>query len=455
MANTLTLNQELLINIKRIGINGEGIGYYKRLAIFVDGVLPGENVVVRISELYDTYAKAVFVRFKNEPSPDRVRPICPNYTKCGGCQLMHMNYEAQLATKKNLVVEAFDRYFNGTLNEKVFKDTIGADDPWCYRNKVKRPVRYDGEKLVTGLYEAGSNRLIYIDKCHVEDKYITNAMKEICEYLSKYQVIAYNPRLREGILRDIVIRISEKTKDMQVTLILYKKDERTLKIAKGLLTINKVVSVYYSVNSDLEGIENFGEKTTYLIGEETIFDDLDGLRFEILPNAFFQLNHAQTEKLYKEAIRLGHFKGYENVIDAYCGVGTIGLYASKYVTEVRGIDINKEGIINAKKNAEINNIKNAKFYSGNILPHLHDFEKKGFVADVLIVDPPRTGLDINFIRYLQQHPVKKIIYISCNPSTLAKNCNHLNNKYHILVVQPLDMFPQTSAVETICILERR
>ncbi len=455
MANALNKNQEILLSIKRLGINGEGIGYYKRLAVFVPGVLPGEEVVVRITETFEQYAKGIALRLKGDPSPFRVEPKCKKYDTCGGCQLMHMTYEAQLTAKRNLVIEAFNRYFDGSLNEKVFKQTIGATNPWFYRNKVKHPVRYDGEKLVTGLYEAGSNRLVYINKCYVEDELISKTMHSICEYLTKYEVIAYNPKIKDGILRDIVIRISHLTKEMQVTLILYRYDERTIKIAKGLLAIAYVESVYYSINNDLDAVENFGAETVHLVGKEAITNKLGEFKFEILPTAFFQLNHEQTEKLYDEAIKIAHLKGYENLVDAYCGVGTIGLYAAPHVKEVRGIDINKEAITNAKKNAEINNIKNASFYSGNILPHMHNFSKKGFNADVIIVDPPRTGLDINFIRYLQNNPVSKLVYISCNPATLAKNCNHLNSKYHILTIQPLDMFPQTAAVETICLLEKR
>ena len=455
MPNSLVKNQEIVLSIKRIGINGEGIGYYKKLAVFVPSVLPGEEVLVRITEVHDQYSKGEFISFKGEPSKDRVKPICPYYNKCGGCQIQHMSYPLQLKTKRYLVEEAFIRYFSKKLNPLMFKETIGMEDPWHYRNKVKLPVRYDGDKIVTGLYEENSNCLVYIDDCLIEKKDIRATIKKICDILTKYQVIAYNPKSRMGVLRNIVIRSSQKTDELQVTLILYKEDERTIKIGKELIKINNVESVYYTINDDLDALENFGGSAVKIIGKDAIEEQIKDLSFDLYPTSFFQLNLEQTKKLYDTIVRIGKFKGYENVLDGFCGVGTIGLYVSKYVNSVKGIDNNKAAIMNAKNNALKNGIKNAEFYYGNLLPHLQQFKNKGWTPDVVILDPPRTGLDLNLIKYLQDNPVKKIIYVSCNPSTLAKNCNHFMKKYHILQIQPLDMFPQTANVECIAYLEKR
>lgn len=453
--NVLVKNQEILLTIKRIGINGEGIGYYKRLAVFVPGALPTEEVVIKITEVNARYAKGELVRVKKDKSPNRVDAPCPYYQKCGGCQLQHIKYNEQLKIKQEIVREAFDKYYDGKLNDKVLKSTIGMDEPYYYRNKVKLPVRYDGETLVTGLYGSDSNRLVYIDKCLIEKKDLRVAIDEICKTLTKYQVIAYNPKMRDGVLRHIVARSSKLTEEIQVTLILYKRDQRTINIAKDLLKIKNIVSVYVSINSDLESIESFGEETFLVAGKETIIEKLGDYQFELLPTAFFQLNLEQTEKLYSEISKVAKLKGYENVVDGYCGVGTIGLWLSKEAKEVRGIDNNKEAIINANQNATNNKVNNAKFYTGSILNYIDKWEKEGFVPDVLVVDPPRTGMELKLINYLQTHPVKKIIYVSCNPSTLAKNCNHLHKKYHILSIQPLDMFPQTANIESIVLLERR
>ena len=337
----------------------------------------------------------------------------------------------------------------------MFKETIGQDNPYHYRNKVKLPVRYDGEKLVTGLYAMDTNRLVYIDNCLIEKEDLRRVVDQICEYLTKYQIIAFNPKTHDGILRHIIARSSKLSNDIQVTLILYKKDQRTIKVAKELLKIKNIKSVYISINDNLEAIENFGNDTFLVAGTETITEQLGDFKFELLPHAFFQLNLEQTNKLYNEIINLAKLKGYENVIDGYCGVGTIGIFLSKYVKEVRGIDNNKEAIQNANENVKLNGINNAKFYSGNILSYINKWENEGFIPDVLVVDPPRTGLELRLLNYLQTNPVKKIIYVSCNPSTLAKNCNHLQKKYHILAIQPLDMFPNTSNVEAIAVLYRK
>lgn len=450
--NELIKNQELLLSIKRIGINGEGIGYYKKLAVFVKNALPGEECVVKITKVYDKYAEADLVRIKKNPSKDRITPICKYYEKCGGCQLQHINYNASLKYKKDIVMESFKRYFNSELNPKIFKDTIGMENPYGYRNKVKHPVRYDGEKIVTGLYGDKSNILIYIDECLIEKEDIRETLKTICHMLTKNQVIAYHPKSKEGVLRHIVVRSSSFNGKIQVTLILFKKDKRTIEIAKNLIGINNVESVYVSINSNPDSIENFGDEIFKVNGSDTITEKLGEYEFELLPNSFFQLNLKQTEVLYDNIVKTAKFDGTEKVLDAYCGVGTIGLWVSKHVSEVRGIDNNKAAILNANANLVRNNIKNASYYSGDILNMLEKFKKENWVPDVIVVDPPRMGIDIRLLNYLQKNPVKKIIYVSCNPSTLAKNCNHLNKEYHILNVQCLDMFPQTADVECITLL---
>ena len=298
--------------------------------------------------------------------------------------------------------------------------------------------RSDGEKLVSGLYAADSNCLVYIEHCDIEKEDIRTCVQKVLAYLTKWQVIAYNPKSRDGVLRHLVVRSSKATGEIQVTLILYKEDARTIKIAKELLNIVPIVSVYISINSDLEAIESFGERTYLLVGQEVITEQIGANKFDLLPTAFFQLNLEQTEKLYNLIGTIANVTKKDKVVDAYCGVGTIGISLANVALEVRGIDSNKEAIINANQNAEKNGYKNANFYCGSVLENLYKWRENGFIPDIIVADPPRLGLELKLINFLQEHPVKKFIYVSCNPATLAKNCNHFQKRYKITAIQPLD-----------------
>lgn len=450
MDNILNINESILLTIRRLGINGEGIGYYKRQAVFVKGALPGEVVEVKVTEVQEKYAIAEVTKLKTASS-ERVEPKCPYYGKCGGCQLQHYSYAGQLEAKKELVYEAFQRYYDGNIDKIKFYDTIGMDNPWHYRNKSSLPTRHNGTNVVVGMYQENSNFLIYIDACLVENELIYQVRKDILTILDQEVVSVYNPKARTGSLRHIVIRAFEDTNEVQVTFVMTKEDPKLIQILKKI----KVASTNYSINDDHKSIEIFGPKLVHVSGKDTISGTLSGLNFQISPQAFFQLNSHQTVVLYEEIMRACRLNGSEKVLDCYCGIGSIGMFLAKHVQEVRGIDTNKEGIIDANHFAEINNIKNATFYHGNILPHLHQFEQEGFVPEVIVVDPPRKGMDLNLIKYLQTSNIQKIVYVSCNPATLAKNVNHLQKEYSVKFVKPIDMFPQTANVEAVCLLERR
>lgn len=454
MNNQLKINDIILLTIKRIGINGEGIGYYKLLAIFVEGALVNEVVEIKIADVKEKYAYGEIIRIK-EKSPYRVEPRSVDLMKCGGVTLQHMAYEEQLRQKRNMVIESFERYYNGDLSKITFYDTMGMDYPWEYRNKTQLPVRHDGEKVVVGMYEHKTNRLLYIDDFIIENKLIQKALKEILEYLTKANIDVYNPRFRQGNLRYIVIRGFEETNEVQVTFVLMKEEPRLINILRKVIKFDNIKSVNYSINNDPKSIEIINNKVINLEGVEKIKGKLGKLDFLISPDAFFQLNTKQAITLYEQVIKSAYIKGYEKVLDLYCGIGSIGLYLAEHVEEVRGIDNSRENIENAKEFAALNNIKNASFYYGEILPHLHQFEKEGFIPDILVVDPPRRGMELNLLNYLQKAKIRKIIYVSCNPATLAKNINHLQKSYDLKFVTPIDMFPNTPHVEAIVLLERR
>lgn len=447
--NQVKLKDKILITIKKIGINGEGVGYYKRQAIFVDGALPGEEVEVEITEVFDNYAYGEITKWKVK-SVHRVEPKCPYYGRCGGCQLQHLDYEQTLVEKQNIVLDSFSRYFDGDIDNVTIYPTIGMDNPYEYRNKSNLPVRHDGEKVVCGLYHKNTNKLVYIDKCMIESKLVSKIVEEVLQVLTREKVDVYNPKLKTGSLRFVIVRAFEETKEGQVTLVVRKLDRKLEAAMKKIINIENVKSVYYSINDDLKSIELLGQETIKYLGNKEIKGKLGELNFLISPTAFFQLNTKQTTVLYDQVKKACSLTGKENILDLYCGIGSIGLYLAKDAKEIRGIDINRDGIDNAKKFAKLNKIDNASFYYGNILPHYNDFLKEGFVPDILICDPPRKGMDLNLINFIKKTKVKKIIYVSCNPSTLTKNLNHLQNDYNIVSIQPVDMFPWTSGVECVC-----
>ena len=448
------MENTLLLTIKRMGINGEGIGYYKRKAIFVPMTITGEIVEVKITEDLEKYAYGEVTKYK-KMSEHRVKPRCEYYGRCGGCQMQHIDYNYQLEIKRDLVKEAFDKYFEGKFGNVEFRNTIGMVNPWEYRNKTQLPTRHDGDKVVVGIYEKDSNRLVYIDKCLIENKLISSTMNNILDYLTKASINVYNPRFRQGNLKYIVLRGFEDTNEVQATFVLNEAEHRLINILKDVIKIDNVESVNYTINNDPKSVEIISGKVINIAGSEQIEGKLGHLNFKISPQSFFQLNSEQTTKLYDEIVKAINPQGTEKVLDLFCGIGSLGLYLSKSVKEVRGIDINKENILNAKIFAKDNNIDNSIFYCDKILTKVHEFEKEGFTPDVVIVDPPRKGLELQLINYFQKSNIKKIIYVSCNPSTLAKNINHLSNYYKINYIQPLDMFPQTSNVECVVCLERR
>ena len=452
MEQQVKLGDLILLTIKRTGINGEGIGYYKRQAIFVDNAMVGEEVEVEITEVKDGFAYGVVTKFKKK-SPNRIEPKCPYYEKCGGCQLQHISYEEQLVQKREIVKEAFDRYFDGDKQDIVIFPTIKADDPWHYRNKTQLPVRHDGEKVVCGMYAKNSNRLVYIDSCLIEEEIISNVMKDVLAFLTKSNIDVYNPRFRQGSLRYVVLRGFNETKEVQATFVLMNEDKRIIKAISNIQKeIPLIKSVFYTINSDPKSIEIISGKCILVSGKEKIEGRLGHLKFEISPDSFFQLNLKQTIKLYDKIREVAKLTKDMVIADLYCGIGSIGLYLANDVKKVYGVDNNESNIKNAKEFAKLNNITNSEFYYSNVLTFLESLKKKGVTLDAIIVDPPRRGMELAILNYLQKSKIKKIIYVSCNPSTLVKNLNHLQRSYIIESVHPLDMFPNTSNIESITTL---
>ena len=447
-------NDEFILDIKRLGINGEGIGFYNKLAVFVNDAIPGEghNVKVTKVEKNMAYAKSLEIKHKSE---FRVEPICKHYYECGGCQVMHIQYEKMLEFKRDSIIEAISRYTK--LNPKSFeiKKTIPSPEICGYRNRSILPVREGlDSKLHVAMIKANTNYLTTIEDCNVHNPLINKLNDEILKIANKLHISAYIHKYNRGILRYISIRVNRENQAL-VTLICGEKNKKIKELAEEISKLDNVVGVYENFNMDKKSINPFGEETNHLFKEEYIIEKLGNIKYKIYPTTFFQLNTKQAENLVEQVKKLAKLSGKEDILDAYCGVGAIGLYLSKNVNSVTGIESNKEAIIAAKDNALLNNISNAKFYQGDasiLLPKMIN-ENKNF--DIILVDPPRTGLDSKLLTSLLESNVKKIIYVSCNPATLAKDIDKLSNKYEVKQIQPLDLFPFTAHCESISLLTRK
>ena len=447
--------QTFPLTIKRLGINGEGVGYFKKQVVFVPGALPGEEVVVEATKIHPKFAEAKIKKIRR-PSPYRVKPICPVYAQCGGCQLQHLQYDQQLKEKRDIVIQALERHTKLPVGQLDIRETIGMEDPWGYRNKSSFQVGAKDGKVLAGLYGLNSHRLIHIDQCAVQHSQTNEATAIVRQILEELQIPIYHEKTRKGIIRTIVTRVGVQTGELQVILITSQKElpKKELLIAEIQKRLPNVKSIVQNINGEKTSLI-FGEETLKLAGEEYIQETLGDLQFELSARTFFQLNPVQTVKLYNEVKKAAQLTGKEKVVDAYCGVGTIGLWLADQAAEVRGMDVIPESIEDAKKNAKRHGFTNTKYVPGKAEEVLPKWVKKGWQPDVIVVDPPRTGLDRQLIQTILQVTPAKLIYVSCNPSTLAKDIQDLSSKYEVSYIQPVDMFPQTAHVECCVLLVKK
>ncbi|WP_108670504.1 23S rRNA (uracil(1939)-C(5))-methyltransferase RlmD [Peribacillus acanthi] len=448
-AMALQVGQTFPLTIKRLGINGEGVGYFKRGVVFVQGALPGEEVVAEATKVHPKFAEAKVKKIRKK-SGDRVNPPCPVYDQCGGCQLQHLSYEGQLKEKRDIVRQAFERYLGNETVKLDIRETIGMEDPWSYRNKSQFQTGIRNGKVIAGLYGLNSHNLIDIPVCIVQHPECNKVTDEIKKMLDELNISIYDEKKRRGSVRTIMVRVGFQSGEVQVVIVtatreLPKKDQLIDLIQQKLPQVKSVVQ---NVN-DQETSLVFGEKSIHLSGENVIKETLGDLSYELSARTFFQLNPIQTVKLYDEAKKAASLTGKENVVDAYCGVGTIGLWLSDEAKEVRGMDVIKESIKDARMNAKRHGKTNTHFETGKAENVLPTWINKGWKPDVLVVDPPRSGCDEQLLATIVKAKPKTVVYVSCNPSTLAKDYQRLSKLYKIQYIQPVDMFPQTSHVEAV------
>ncbi|MBC1604849.1 23S rRNA (uracil(1939)-C(5))-methyltransferase RlmD [Listeria rocourtiae] len=450
--NPVTEGQQFPLTIKRIGINGEGIGYFKRSVVFVTGALAGEEVVVEATKVNPRYTEAKIRKIRKK-SPHRVTPPCPVYDACGGCQLQHLSYPEQLKIKKDLITQSLEKHTRFYPNQIKIHDTIGMGNPWGYRNKSQFQVREVDGVVEVGLFGAESHELVPIENCvvqHPDTVKVTNFVRDLLEELD---IPIYEEQRNSGIVRTIVVRTGIKTGEIQLVFVTNsKKLPRKRELIDRIQTaMPEVVSIMQNINQAKTSLI-FGEETIFLAGKDKMTEKLGEIEFDLSARAFFQLNPSQTEKLYREVARAIRLTGNEKIVDAYCGVGTIGLSLAKRVAEVRGMDTIAESIEDAKANATRAGITNITFETGKAEEIFPKWIKAGFKPDAIVVDPPRVGCEDQLLQSILRTNAKQIVYVSCNPSTLARDIQVLAKRYNVKYIQPLDMFPHTAHVESITVL---
>ena len=445
--------QSYEIQIERLGTSGEGVGRYENFTVFVPQALPNERVLTVIEEVKKTYARGRIHKILQE-SPDRTTPLCEIYDECGGCQLQHLSYEAQLCAKRAQVMEALAHI--GKLPQIPVNETLRADDPWNYRNKMQFPIGRNSGKIVIGCFAQGSHRIINTENCHIqraENNDLANAAREIAEQL---HIPVYNEDTHKGVLRHIVGRVGRSNDLMAVIVTATKQLPRAKDFVRMMRErLPNLVSVHQNIQTYRNNVI-MGRDTQLLWGRPTIIDSLGRLNFHISPRSFFQVNTKQAEHLYEQALAYADLHGTETVIDAYCGTGTITLFLAQKARKVYGIEIVQPAILDARKNARDNHVKNAEFIVGDATAVMPALYKQGIRPDVVVVDPPRAGCTETVLRTFANMKPQRIVYVSCNPATLARDLAILKELgYLAQEVQPVDLFPQTSHVENVCLLRKQ
>lgn len=441
------------IEVSSLGSSGEGVGRYEDFTVFVPYVLPGEKARVRIIEVKKTYARGKLLELLRR-SRDRAEPACPVYEICGGCQLQHLSYEAQLRAKRQQVIDAVTRI--GHRPDLFVEETLGAEPPWNYRNKMQFPVGLSGGQVQIGCFAAGSHDIVDTKTCLIQRAGNNDLMNVMREAVAKLRIPVYDEDLHQGVLRHIVGRVGRNGETMAVIVTATPKLPKAKELVQELRRkLPRLVSVQQNIQTYRNNVI-MGRETRVLWGRPHIVDDLGALNFRISPRSFFQVNTAQAELLYGKALEFAGLTGRETVIDAYCGTGTITLFLAQKARRVYGIEIVKPAIQDAVRNARDNHVKNAEFIVGDateVMPRLY---REGISPDVVVADPPRAGCTETVLKTFADMQPEKIVYVSCNPATLARDIAILADfGYKAEKVQPVDMFPMTASVECVAEIRRR
>ena len=453
-------NDLVEVTIEDCGVNGEGIGKVDGYTLFVKGAIMGDVVNARITKPTKNYAYARVENIITE-SKDRVAATCPVASSCGGCQIQEMSYKAQLEFKRNKVFNNITRI--GGITDFKIHDTIGMDNPFRYRNKSQYPVGLDKNgEIVMGFYAGRTHSIIPCDDCVIGDEINKDILNIVKSFMKENNITPYDETTGKGLVRHVLIRKGFKTGEIMVCLVINGKNlPNKEKLVESLLKITGMTSISININTENTNVI-LGQRVIDLYGEGYITDYIGLVKFHISPLSFYQVNPIQTHILYGKALEYAALTGKEIVWDLYCGVGTISLFLAKLAGKVYGVEIIPEAIADAKNNAKINNIGNAEFFVGKAEEVLPDFyareQEKGnhMTADVIVVDPPRKGCDEKLLWTIIKMQPKRVVYVSCDSATLARDLKFLcGNGYRVVEVQPVDMFPHGVHVETVVLLSQQ
>jgi 23S rRNA (uracil1939-C5)-methyltransferase len=447
-------NDQLVISIEDIGANGEGIGKYEGYTLFVNNTTIGDKALVKVMKAGKSYGYARLVDII-EPSVYRVNPICPIADKCGGCQIMHMDYAKQLEYKENKVRSNLERI--GGFSDIPMEPICGMEDPYYYRNKSQYPVGRNKEgNVIIGFYAGRTHSIIDTEHCFIGARVNTDIIKFLRSFIEIYKIEPYNEEMHTGLLRHILIRAGFKTGEIMVCLVINGKDiPHKKELIEGLVKIQGMMSICLNINTSKTNVI-LGDRIVALWGEPYITDYIGSVKYRISPLSFFQVNPIQTEKLYSIALDYADLHGDEVVWDLYCGIGTISLFLAQKAKKVYGVEIIPQAIEDARANAKLNGIDNVEFYVGaaeEILPQ--KYKEENISADVIVVDPPRKGCEVSLLDTILSIAPEKIVYVSCDSATLARDLKYLcESRYKIEKVKPVDQFSHSVHVECVVLMSR-
>ena len=450
----LSKNKEYIVDIVDIGQGGVGIGKYEGFTVFVDGGLVQDKIKVKITKSKKNYAVGDIVEII-EKSPFRVERKCSeSLRQCGGCQIQELDYQKQLDVKTNEVKQVISRI--GKLDDVVIHDTLGMEHPFRYRNKAQFPIQKKDNMPVIGFYKKKSHDLISTDECIIQHEVNDKIIKIIKTYIRAYNVSIYDEKTHKGLLRHVVTKVGFTTGEVMIVLVANGKKLPYLKELASVLKENipGFKTLVVNVNTQKTNVI-LGKENIVAYGDGMIRDYIGELVFEISPLSFFQVNPLQTEVLYNKALEYANLGENDTVFDIYCGIGTISLFLAQKAKKVYGIEIVEDAIKDAKRNAKINNMDNVEFYVGKAEEVVPKIYKEGKRANVVVVDPPRKGCDEKVLDTIISMQPDRVVYVSCNPSTLARDLAYLNERgYKCHEIQPVDMFPHSVHVENVAWLSK-